>query len=138
VYLGRARLRAPTTPRYNKLEGSLPLELGELSELTFLKGDYNQLGGSLPPGLGALSRLRYMILGYNQFVGEIPESLGDLTELYDLELHNNYLTSLPDALSRCTALTSLSVSLKRLHDESPWSQFTSECQWFGPPPRVNN
>jgi hypothetical protein len=22
------------------------------------------------------------------------------------------------------------VSLKRLHDESPWLQFTSECHWF--------
>jgi iduronate 2-sulfatase len=31
----------------------------------------------------------------------------------------------------------LTVSLKRLPDESPWSQFTSECQWFWPPPRLN-
>ena len=37
---------------YNKLEGSLPAELGRLTSLTFLKGDYNQLGGSLPRTLG--------------------------------------------------------------------------------------
>jgi hypothetical protein len=30
------------------------------------------------------------------------------------------------------------VSLKRLLDESPWLQFTSDCQRFGPPPRLNN
>jgi hypothetical protein len=29
------------------------------------------------------------------------------------------------------------VSLKRLLDESPWLQVTSECQRFGPPPRLN-
>jgi hypothetical protein len=29
------------------------------------------------------------------------------------------------------------VSLKRLLDESPWLQFTSKCQRFGPPPRLN-
>jgi hypothetical protein len=30
------------------------------------------------------------------------------------------------------------VSPKRLLDESPWLQFTSECQRFEPPPRLNN
>ena len=30
------------------------------------------------------------------------------------------------------------VSLQRLLDESPWLQFTSECQRFLPPPRVSN
>jgi hypothetical protein len=30
------------------------------------------------------------------------------------------------------------VSLTRLLDESPWLQFTSECQRFGPPPRLIN
>eukprot|EP01049_Picozoa_sp_SAG25_P000897 SAG25_NODE_33_length_20262_cov_33.203293_25_plen_101_part_00 len=29
------------------------------------------------------------------------------------------------------------VSLKRLLDESPWLQYTSECQRFGPPPCLN-
>jgi hypothetical protein len=30
------------------------------------------------------------------------------------------------------------VSLKRLLAESSWLQFTSECQRFGHPPRLNN
>jgi hypothetical protein len=29
------------------------------------------------------------------------------------------------------------VSLERLPDESPWVQFTSECQRFGAPPCLN-
>ena len=31
----------------------------------------------------------------------------------------------------------VAVSLKWLLDESPWLQLTSECQRFGPPPRLN-
>jgi hypothetical protein len=42
-------------------------------------------------------------------------------------------------LSATPASSSDAVSSRtRLLDEPPWLQFTSECQRFGPPPRLDN
>jgi hypothetical protein len=41
------------------------------------------------------------------------------------------------AAAAATAPLPSSVSLNRLLDESPWLQFTSECQRLWPPPRLN-
>ena len=49
----------------------------------------------VPHGHKTLMRTRVcadLILGYNQFSGELPSCLGQLEALYDMELHNNYLT----------------------------------------------
>jgi hypothetical protein len=47
------------------LTGTLPPELGDLSELTRLILDSNQLGGSLPPELGDLGEMTILSLWGN-------------------------------------------------------------------------
>ena len=44
----------------NKLNGSIPSELGSLSELTVLELTLNSLEGSLPSELGNLTKLQHM------------------------------------------------------------------------------
>lgn len=62
-----------------------------------------------------MKSLVYLILSYNQLTGPIPKSLGQLGQLFDLELHNNYLTSIPPTLGEnMKSLTSLSLGFNKL------------------------
>jgi len=73
----------------NKLSGSIPAELGNLSNLEELYLGWNQLSGSIPPELGNLSNLQVLDLGYNQLSGSIPVALGNLSNLHYLDLGDN-------------------------------------------------
>ena len=56
----------------NNLTGSLPAELGNLSELEELAFYDNSLTGSIPPELGNLSKLETLNLRNNMVTGLIP------------------------------------------------------------------
>ena len=60
------------------LTGSIPSEIGYLTNLIKLNLYGNQLTGSIPPEIGNLINLTRLRLGYNQLTGEIPESICDL------------------------------------------------------------
>ena len=45
----------------------------------------NQLTGTIPVELGNLSNLQYLQLYSNQLTGTIPVELGNLSNLYDFE-----------------------------------------------------
>ncbi|KAA0066719.1 putative leucine-rich repeat receptor-like serine/threonine-protein kinase [Cucumis melo var. makuwa] len=65
----------------NRLTGSIPEEIGNITTLKRLHLGSNQLSGSLPSTLGNLSKLRMLGLSSNNFTGELPVSLGMLTNL---------------------------------------------------------
>ena len=72
--------------------GSIPPEIGCLTNLTELQLQQNQLTGEIPPEIGNLTNLTYLYLGFNQLTGEIPPEIGNLTNLTYLSLMNNQLT----------------------------------------------
>ena len=74
------------------LNGTIPPELGNLSNLNDLILDENQLTGEIPPELGNLANLRDLFLSYNQLTGEIPPELGNLANIEGLWLNDNHLT----------------------------------------------
>ena len=88
----------PNLP-YSGLTGSIPSEIGNLTNLTELNLYGNQLTGSIPPEIGNLTNLTYMNLGSNQLTGSIPSEIGNLTNLYGLSLGYNQLTGIiPDEI----------------------------------------
>ena len=83
----------------NHLSGSIPPELGNLTNLELLYLHNNQLSGAIPPELGNLTDLREMHLQYNQLSGAIPPELGDLPNLVALLIEGNQFSGcIPDAL----------------------------------------
>ena len=73
------------------LTGSIPAELGNLSNLEELRLDQNDLTGSIPTGLGSLSNLRYLSFSINDLSGGIPSDFGSLSSLEYLSLDRNHL-----------------------------------------------
>ncbi|KAL4022445.1 hypothetical protein IC575_016178 [Cucumis melo] len=73
----------------NRLTGSIPEEIGNITTLKRLHLGSNQLSGSLPSTLGNLSKLRMLGLSSNNFTGELPVSLGMLTNLTYFQISDN-------------------------------------------------
>ena len=70
----------------NELNGELPVELGDLTNLQILYLSQNMLSGAIPAALGDLTNLQQLYLSQNMLSGEIPAALGDLTSLQILYL----------------------------------------------------
>ncbi|THG21443.1 hypothetical protein TEA_001061 [Camellia sinensis var. sinensis] len=82
---------------YNNLERSIPTQLGQLSKLEALQltsnnlSDQNLLTGSIPNSIGKLSMLEKLFLPNNSISGEIPSSLRNLSRLGELDLSTNMI-----------------------------------------------
>ena len=104
----------------NGLTGSIPPELGQLSKLRWLKLYNNKLTGSIPPQLGKLAQLEVLYLESNDLEGAIPPKLGRLSKLTTLRLSNNDLTgSIPPQLGKLAQLKSLDLDHNRLSGKIP-------------------
>ena len=93
----------------NRLTGPIPPEIGSLRELEHLDLQVNDLTGSIPPEIGNLMHLTFLNLNRNQLSGPIPPEIGNLAELEFLSINHNSLTgSLPPELGRLASLETLS------------------------------
>ena len=105
---------------HNQLSGSIPPELGNLANLQSLYLSSNQLSGNIPVQLGGLGNLQVLHLGYNQLSSSIPPGLGDLANLQNLFLQENQLSdSIPPKLGDLSNLTSLLLGGNQLSDGIP-------------------
>ena len=78
---------------HNRLSGPIPVELGNLVKLERLDLGYNRLSRPIPIELGNLANLRYLNLHFNRLGGPIPvKELGNLANLERLELSENQLS----------------------------------------------
>ena len=94
---------------------SIPPEIGNLTNLTYLNLEDNELTCSIPPEIGNLTNLTYLDLGRNELAGSIPLEVGNLTNLATLYLNENQLTgSIPSEIGNLTNLEVLSLSSNQL------------------------
>ena len=105
----------------NRLTGGIPKELGNLANLRWLwLSSGNQLTGGIPEELGSLSNLQSLDLWGNQLTGVIPKELGNLANLRSLWLHGNQLTGvIPKELGNLSNLTLLFLYGNQLTGEIP-------------------
>lgn len=94
----------------NGLNGTLPNDIGDLQDITYLNFSGNQLSGAIPGSIGNLPNLGYLDLSNNQINGNIPASVGNLQGLAFLLLHSNNLTGdMPVELSNMGDLGFLQI-----------------------------
>ncbi|XP_073149347.1 systemin receptor SR160-like [Henckelia pumila] len=77
---------------YNRLEGSIPKELGSMFYLSILNLGHNDLSGPIPEELQGLKSLAILDLSYNKLNGTIPVALKSLAMLGEIDLSNNNLS----------------------------------------------
>jgi hypothetical protein len=108
--------------REQNVQGQIPVDLGLLTDLTYLDLSFNQLSGTIPRSIGALKALMRLDLEHNQLSDTIPSSLGSLTALTLLYLYGNQLNgTIPSSLGALTALTGLSLWVNQLTGTIPSS-----------------
>ena len=100
-----------------KLNGTIPAELGGLTEMTRLYLHRNNLSGGIPAELNGLTNLVWLRLYDNMLSGEVPD-LSGMTSLGRLYIHQNQLTGgVPTALS--VSVTHILVHRNMLTGEIP-------------------
>ena len=103
----------------NNLAGTLPADLGTLTNLTTLDLSENQLSGTIPD-LSLLTVLSTLNLSENQLSGEIPAALGSLPQLQSLYLGGNQLTgAIPAELGSIPFLMTLHLDRNQLSGDFP-------------------
>ena len=104
----------------NNLSGSIPPELGNLTKLTWLFLNSNSLSGSIPSELDNLSNLERLYLNANSLSGSIPAWLGTLSNMEWLYLNGNSFTgTIPSELSSLANLKRFSISENSLSGSIP-------------------
>jgi len=104
----------------NQLSGSIPPEIGNLTNLEWLLLHNNQLSGLIPPEIGNLTNLWKLYLYDNQLSGLIPPEIGNLTNLEWLLLHNNQLSGpIPPEIRNLTSLKVLDLGNNQLNGSIP-------------------
>ena len=96
----------------NGLTGSLPVEIGNLTNLVTLDLSNNSITSSIPTQIGALTLLDSLDLSNNLFSGSLPTQVSSLTALINLDVSNNIgLTgSLPAGMTGMAALDNFDFS----------------------------
>ena len=104
----------------NDLSGTIPAELGNLTNLQSLNLLGNDLSGTIPAELGNLTNLQVLYLNQNRLSGTIPAELGNLTNLQGMYLYENELSgTIPAELGNLTNLESLYLYENELSETIP-------------------
>ena len=77
---------------HNNLAGTIPKEIGNLTQLTHLDLASNSLTGTIPAEIGKLTHLTHLDLVGHRLTGTIPTEIGNLTQLTHLNLSGYGLT----------------------------------------------
>lgn len=107
---------------FNQVEGTLPTQVGQLTSCTLITFRGNLFSGTIPSQIGLLTNISVALnLNDNQLLtGTIPTQLGLLTNLYELQLSNNAHTgSVPSELGLLWSLGELGLGKNSLTGTIP-------------------
>ncbi|XP_057725832.1 probable leucine-rich repeat receptor-like serine/threonine-protein kinase At3g14840 isoform X1 [Arachis stenosperma] len=94
----------------NRISGSIPKELGNITTLKSLSLEFNQLSGELPPELGNLLQLERLHVTSNFFTGNLPATFARLSKLNHVRLGDNQFSgAIPNFIQSWTSLQRLVI-----------------------------
>lgn len=110
---------------HQNLQGTLPPNLSELSELERLELQWNNISGPLPT-LSGLSLLQVLMLSNNQFSSVPVDFFNKLNSLQSVEMDNNPFSAweIPETLRNASALQNFSANSANITGKIP--------DFFGP------
>ena len=95
------------------LTGTLPAELGLLTNLAKLNLANNHLSGSLPEELGDMTALTGIALASNRISGSIPKEIGKLSILRSLDFGQNPITGADWSRNAAKDICDIAANLDR-------------------------
>jgi|GEM_PF-2161320 len=92
------------------IQGILPTEIGNLSEIRSINLFNNNIGGEIPTSIGNLTNLKKLNLYSNQLTGIIPSTIGNLQKLELITLASNkFEGNIPEWLTNMNALINITL-----------------------------
>ncbi|KAL2501060.1 LRR receptor-like serine/threonine-protein kinase FLS2 [Forsythia ovata] len=111
----------------NELDGEIPSNLSECSQLQLLSLSYNKFRGSIPSEIGRIRTLQILYLASNELSGAIPPELGNLENLMELDMPDNFLTgSIPASIFNISSLKHINIARNNLSGNLP-ANICSNC-----------
>ncbi|KAH0776175.1 hypothetical protein KY290_007586 [Solanum tuberosum] len=99
--------------------GSLPMEIGDITNLASFDLSYNNFSGMIPSTIGKCLALELLYMQHNSFEGSIPY-LADLQNLQELDLSRNNLSGeIPPWTMNLSSLLYLNLPDNNLEGEAP-------------------
>ena len=100
--------------------GSIPSELGQLQGMIFIDLDFNELTGSIPTEIYQLTKLQTLDLNVNLLTGSLENNIGGLTDLNFVQLQNNLFTgTIPTEMGELERLDTFNVHKNDFSGEIP-------------------
>jgi hypothetical protein len=104
----------------NNVTGSVPPEIGLLTNLESIDLAHNYVVGEIPTNIGILTKLLQLLLSDNDLVGSIPSEIGRLQQLSKLRLDENQLTgAIPTEIGMLLQISYISASHNLLTGSLP-------------------
>lgn len=79
------------TVRKKNVTGSIPKDIGKMTNLEFIDFSENKITGEIPKEIGNLTNLKTLWLADNELTGSIPDEFYTLTQLESVVLRDNNL-----------------------------------------------
>ncbi|KAL3820090.1 hypothetical protein ACJIZ3_005995 [Penstemon smallii] len=110
-----------------RISGTIPNEIGNLSNLISLDLGDNELNGIIPSTLGKLENLQSLDLSGNKLQGSIPTSFCNLRNMYQARLSGNRISrQLPTCLGNLLRLRELHLANNAFTSEIPSTLWSNE------------